>query len=835
MNILLLKSSLRYFKSHPLQTFLSILGIAVGIAVSSGIDLANKSTLNAFKYSMETITGKAVGHLTGSEITSSEYFSLRKKGFKEISPIIEAPVKIKNRTYILFATDPFSFSGIEKRFSNINYLKDHDISSFISRPDSIVIGRKTAEDLGFLKGDTISLDTGSLKKRLKIIGIMEKEKGSVNYDHILITDISTAQEVLEKYNLISRIDIYNSNDFKKLEKLKIKGMTLIKSSSRSSTTEQMVEAFQLNLSALSLLALIVGLFLVYNTMTFSVVRRQQTIGILRSCGVFKREIFLTILIESILLGLPGTAGGLILGVLLGKGLIFLVSQTLNDLYFAMTITSVSLSPIIFVKGFFLGIIASALAGIKPAYEAVNISAAISVKRSTSEKITMKRLPVFTIAGCIMFVITGILISINTKSIIIGYGSFFPLILGFTLVSPLVVIFFVKIFLSFFKQKDFVFKMGINSIKEDLSRTGVAITALAIAVAASVGVGITVKSFRNTVVNWIEQRIGADLYISSPGLISLRNDNPVPGFLLKEVEKISGIKRINYYRDTKIFTKGSEIRVLGLNVGRADEKRFRFMEGGSKKDWLDFRKGEAVFITEPYAMKNMTELGSFLEIPGKNETKKFRVAGIYTDYSSDQGLVSFSYDEFSRFFNTDKLSGISVFIENKDDLEKIRREIIKISKGSELIINSNYEIRRSSLEIFDRTFAVANILQVISIIVAFTGIVSALMSLMLEKTKEIGVLRAIGFYPGEIRKKVYTQTFFMGLISGLLSIPLGHIFSWVLINVVNKRAFGWTLDFSFSWAVIFQALFVSIAAALAAGIFPAFKMSEISPALALREE
>lgn len=194
-----------------------------------------------------------------------------------------------------------------------------------------------------------------------------------------------------------------------------------------------------------------------------------------------------------------------------------------------------------------------------------------------------------------------------------------------------------------------------------------------------------------------------------------------------------------------------------------------------------------------------------------------------------------FDEFSKLFNINTLSGISLFLEKNSDFQKIKTKITNISKGEELIINSNYSLKKNSMEIFDKTFAVADILQIISIIVAFTGIVSALMSIMLEKEKETGILRAIGFHSSEIRQKIYIQTFFMGLIAAFLALPLGHVFSWLLINVINKRAFGWSIDFSFSIKIIIVSCLISVGGAVAAGIYPGFKMSKTLPSAALREE
>ncbi|MGM0419150.1 MAG: ABC transporter permease [Thermodesulfobacteriota bacterium] len=836
MNILLVKSSLKYFITHPFQTFLSILGIALGIAVSTGIDTANQSTLKAFKYSMNAVTGNAAAHIinTGSDIDSSYYFKLRNLNFRNISPVIEEPVKVKKNTFILFGTDPFASSSIQSRFSGIEFIKGKNIASLISDKNGVIISQKTSENMNLDPGDSFFIEDSGKKHKVKVYGVIKAKSGRINYDHIILADISTAQEILGK-DTISRIDIFDKKDEKKLKKIISENHIIISSESRSNTTEQMISSFQINLSALSLLAIIVGFYLIYNTMSFSVVRRHRTLGIYKCLGVYKKEIFLIILFESLLLGIPGTIAGLLLGFSISKGLVLLVSKSLNDLYFAMSVNSVTPDFMVFSKGLALGLAASAAAGLKPAIEAMQLPAAFSMKRSSQEERIKSKISVYSFLGIVMLFITIIMISIDTKSIIWGYSSFIPLIAGFTLLSPLAVVFCVKIFSFINFSSSLIHKMGLKSVTESLSRTVSAITALALAVSATIGVGLTIASFRTTVFDWLDKRLGADVYISAPSLISLKNDNPLKPYLLDEIKKIQEIDKINYYREKDVYLNDKKILATGFSLHEDDRSRFDFTEKTSKNIWKDFLEGKGVIITEPFAVKNDLKPGMHLKFDLNNKENKYKILGIYTDYSSDQGRVSFSYDEFSRLFKINDISGISLFLKNNSDFETIKNKIINASKGEQLIINSNSALKKNSMKLFDQTFAIAGILQAISIIVAFTGIVAALMSIMLEKEKEIGVLRAIGFYSTEIKIKVYIQTFYMGLISAIMAIPLGHIFSWILINIINKRAFGWSIDFSISYTIILQSLLVAVLGALAAGIYPASKMSKIIPAHALREE
>ena len=210
-----------------------------------------------------------------------------------------------------------------------------------------------------------------------------------------------------------------------------------------------------------------------------------------------------------------------------------------------------------------------------------------------------------------------------------------------------------------------------------------------------------------------------------------------------------------------------------------------------------------------------------------------MAGIYYDYSSDKGFVSIEYSVFKKYWKSNGLSGIAVYLKNDKDAETVRNKISSFAGSDvELIIRSNKFLRESSIQIFDRTFIVAKVLQLLSVVVAFIGILSSLMSLQLERNKEMGVLRAVGFLPSQLFKISTLQSILMGLISGLLSLPLGALLAYILVFIINKRSFGWTMQLSLEPGVLAEAMVLAIVAAVLAGIYPGYVISKISPSAAL---
>ena len=607
--------------------------------------------------------------------------------------------------------------------------------------------------------------------------------------------------------------------------------------SRTQTAEQMVKAFQINLTALSLLTLIVGMFLIYNTMTFSVVQRKVYLGLLRAVGVTRKEIFNIIIKEAFILGLVGTALGIGLGIILGKGMVRLISQTINDLYFVLSVRSIEFSWISLLKGLALGTGATILSAIKPAHEATTDTISVTLKRSSQESKLKGKIPLLTTIGVGLMLGGALILYFSSRNIILSYVGILALILGFSFLTPLTIKLFV-IVLNPVSRKliGLLGRMASQSIYLQMSRTAVAIAALGLAVAATVGVGTMIGSFRSTVVKWLEDRIRADVYISAPTLVSRRNDATIPAELLNTMGQLPEINHINYYREIQLNFQDKIINLIGVGITENDYATFKFKSVQSDNIWPEFRNGKGVLITEPYAFKNNLVVNDRIELPTKDGIKKFKVLGIYYDYGTDVGLVTMAHSIFLKYLGDPRLSGISVFVNEETNLDVFTEKIRTLLPAEEeLIIRTNRYLRQMSIEIFDRTFIIANVLQILAIIVAFIGIFSALMALQMERSRELGVLRANGLTPRQLWGLTNMQTGLMGLVAGFLSIPLGFVLAWVLIYIINQRSFGWTLQMEINPVTFIQAVLLAVIAALLAGIYPAFKMSKTSPALALREE
>jgi putative ABC transport system permease protein len=618
------------------------------------------------------------------------------------------------------------------------------------------------------------------------------------------------------------------------------GAELVRAEARSNALDQMIRAFELNLSALSLLALIVGMFLIYNTITFSVVQRRTLLGTLRCVGVTRGQIAALVLLEAALISLVGALLGLILGVVLGRGLVGLVTQTINDLYFVVTVRDLAIEPAVLARGFTLGVLATLLSAAVPAFEAMLTPPRTVLRRSSAEDRARRLVPLLAGSGLLLIAGGVALLQLPAQAavggLVLAFSALFAIIIGAALLAPLLTVLFMRLVRPGLGATfGLLGRMAARDVEASLSRTAVAVAALMVAVSVTIGVGIMVGSFRQTVIAWLEHSLSADVYISAPSNTANRTDTTIDLDLVEQLAAVPGIAEVTRLRSVQVETASGPTTLVAVDAGaERGRQALRFIEGGDAATWAAWDAG-AVLISEPLAYRTGLGLGDKLTLRTDRGLRDFAIAGIYYDYTSDRGVIRLRYNAYRAAWDDPAISSLGLYAEPGVGVDALVERLRATAGGAGLVVGSNRALREGTLAIFDRTFAITAVLQLLATIVAFIGILSALMALQLERARELGMLRANGLTPGQLWGLVLGQTSLIGLTSGLLAVPLGLALALVLVHVINRRSFGWTLDLSLEPALFAQALAVALAAAVLAGIYPAFKMSRTSPAVALREE
>lgn len=852
---LLAKTSIRYLLRHPWQIGLCILGVALGVAVVVSIDLANSSARAAFSLSTETIAGRATHQVVGGPggLDEGLYRTLRiEQGIRSSAPIVDGYATLcpqascdqSGVTVRVFGVDPFAEGTFRSYLAGgvvDSPVSQGNLTPLLSEPNAIVLAEETAKRYGIAPGATVNLRVGGVVQQVRVVALLAPSDtvSRAVLQTLIITDIATAQELLGMVGKLTQIDLILPNEqaVARVQAVLPPDAELVLPANRSGTIQQMTRAFELNLSALSLLALIVGMFLIYNTITFSVVQRRALIGTLRCIGVTRRQIFTLILSEAALISLVGSLLGLGLGIILGRGLVSLVTRTINDLYFVVTVQSFRLDPWVLFKGLALGVGATLVAAVVPAMEATSTEPRSALRRSSIEERSLRIAPRAAFIGCGLLVVATLLLLVPTSDLVLAFISLFGIVIGSACLVPwLTVVSMNLIRPSLRRLFGLLGSMAARDVVAALSRTSVAIAALMIAVSVIIGVGTMVGSFRQTVVAWLSQTIQADIYVAPPSNTANRVDTTVERTLVDQVSSLPGIVGRNVYRNVLVDTSLGPTQLVALERDRSHTQAIRtFKEGDQGTAWAAFDAG-SVLVSEPFAYRTGLHVGDQVQLRTDRGNQGFPIAGIFYDYTSDRGVIFMARPIYDSYWDDRAISSFSLYVQPGTDIAQVIADIqAHVGGRQELVISSNRDLREGTLAIFDRTFAITAVLQILATIVAFVGILSALMALQLERARELGVLRATGLTPRQLWAVILSQTGLMGLVAGFIAMPLGIGLSLVLVYVINRRSFGWTLQLVLDPSLFAQALLVAVVAALLAGIYPAFLMSRTSPALALREE
>ncbi len=839
MSILALANR-RYFLRHPVQLLLAVIGVALGVAIVAAIDLAAESTHRAFALSMQAVTGRYTHQITAGPagLDESLYRRLRiDRGLRQSAPSVEAFVRAGNQTLRLVGFDPYAERGTESRF--VSASRSSGAFRLLIEPGSALIAAVTARELGLVPGGRLDIAVDGRVATVNIIGYIEgngPEEPAL--EGLLLTDIASAQELLARVGRLDRIELILPEDPKVTEQLRRwlpEGTELESIAGRNASTQKLTAAFELNLRAMSWLALLVGAFLIYNTMAFSVLQRRELLASLRVLGATRGQLFREILYEAALLGLAGGLLGLAFGVLAAKLLLHLMTRSINDLYFVLTVTEFLPDPLVMARGLAMGIAVAMLAAAGPAWEAARTSSRPA--RSGVETGVRKIVPGLAASGLLLLATAGWVLQAEHFGLTAAIGGVFMLLSGFGLITPWLMLMLTAGTVRLARLAGLrLLRLALSGVASSLSRAGLAVAALTVAVAVSVGVGIMIESFRGAITDWLGEILQADLYVAGASTDGGATPS-LPEDLESRLADIPGVARTGTARRREVKTSVGDSELLVLRPPDLDQPGFRFKSGDGKALWRSFPELDAVMISEPYAQRHGLAIGDHIVLQSDSGPIDLPVAGVFFDYRSDQGLIIMHRALYQRYWTDRRETSVGLYLEPDADLASVRREVERrVADDSQgLTVKSNREIREATLKVFDRTFAITQVLRLLAMGVAFVGILSALMAFQFERRRELAVLRATGLTPRQTGGLMLLQTGFMGLVAGLLSIPLGLAIALALVRVIHLRSFGWTMELNVSSSTLISAIAMSLAAALLAGLYPARRVMVAQPARALREE
>ncbi|MCE3234141.1 MAG: conserved rane protein of unknown function [Vampirovibrio sp.] len=839
---------------NKLRTILTILGVMLGVGILLAINLANDMALSNFKDSIDRVSGKS--NLT-IRPTQSDAFDERllnnlrwiwllpgeeRNGFNPgieqtalwaepaSPPPKSAGEPLSNEVVQVLGMDMLgTFRDTQSEMQLIAQTRQ---PLDILKPYHAYVGERLAKIHHLQPGSPFNLYLNDRLARFTVAGILsESGLGNAYGGSLAVMDLSTAQEAFRINGKLSKIDLIVPESLlsavqAKLEQQLPNGLAVQRPAQRSAQVEKMIRSYQYNLTTLSFIALLVGVFLIYNTMSITIIRRRPEIGTLRAIGFAKHQIFGLFVIEAFIIGLIGTLLGIGFGVFLSQYAAKAVATTVANLYTGQVLDMFSVNPWMILQAFGFGIVMTLIGALAPVLEATSIAPAEASRRASYESRIVQQSGKLSLIGSGLAVVALISSSLPPVSglPVFGFVSAFTTILAAALWMPLLV----KISLTnllpllkaWFKTEG---RLAGLILRGALGRTAVAVASLMIGIAMMVSLAVMISSFRQTVVSWVQQTLKADLWIEPASKFGSKQTGRIHPQAVATIRALPGVEAVDAFYEFPIEFRGNPTH---LGVGDfevlAKHGKLLFMNGESAEQVLKrVRSRPSVTVTEAFATRNNVKQNDIITLNTPTGLQRFRVEAVYYDYSSDLGYIVMPRQWYREFYKDDRISNLAVYLKPDVSSDAIHTEIQTRLKGQSLLhIRSNRELREEVLRIFDRTFAITYALHVIAIAVALLAVMNSLFALVLEARREFGILKYLGAEDRQIGKIVMIKAGLLGFFGNVSGLAVGFLLSYLLIYVINKQSFGWTIRFELPLAFLIQSFLLVMATSILSGLIPA---------------
>ena len=843
---------LRYLRRHPLLGLLNILSVGLGVAVYLATQIANQSANRAFAASVDLVAGKAeleitapAGHLPETVVPRIATVP----GVSAATPLINGFVALRD-----FPGDYLEILGIDvftnepfRTFDPSNFeAGGFDIQRWLGNPGSIAVSGEFVRQHHLEQGDKIRVRIGTMDRELEIGFLLRKED---TFDsHFAAIDIGWAQELFGRRGELSAIQLKLTEPRERetviaaLRQFLPKDARVAPPARRTEEVDKMLGGFQLNLTMMSLVSVLVGMFLIYNTVSASVVRRQHEIGILRSLGVTRTEVRMLFLSEAIVLGAIGSVLGLIGGFVLARVLVGAVSKTISSLYVLVSVKELSLHPWAFVLAWMIGVGSVIASAWFPAHLAAKqdpiaaLHGGARLERSVNPSLGW----LLSGIGCVVLAAFFSWLAISTGPRWFGFGAAFLVLAGFSFLVPRVVFHFSEAAGKSLRRvrpnrrkAKIEAALAASNLSRALLRNSVTVAALAVAVAMTVGVSVMVFSFRKTVEAWINDTLIADLFITPASNEAGSGNSFFPPAALDFLAKQGAVETADTFREIDLPMGDTDVMVAVISGAR---RQFKFVHGDNAALMRRFHEEACVFASESFLRRHHLRETDAIELTTPEGPRSFPIAGVFYDYTRDQGIVYLSAKNFARFWHDDRIHSVALYLKENRSADEVTKAFrSEFSRDGQFVIFSNQSLRRRVFEIFDQTFAVTHVLLAIALFVAVTGIFLSLTILITERQRDLAILRAIGASAGQIRKMLLSETAMLGALAAIVGMVSGICLAMVLTGVINRAFFGWTIHLAFPWRTLSLTPLWILAAALIAGVIPAWRASRMALADNLRSE
>src|SRR5881296_986565 len=787
---------------HKGRLALSVLAIALGVALGYAVQLINQAAIDEFAAAVQTLSGEADLAVRGPRAGFDESLYPRLAKLPEVavaSPVLEVEARLPGRREPLkiLGLDLFRATRIQPFLSTG---EEGDRLDFL-RPDRIFLSAAASESLGLKKGDALSVQVGLRVLSLQVAGVL----GEARRQRFAVIDIGAAQAIFLRPGFLNRIDLRlrpgaDAQGLAERLRAEMPAGTLIERPDADvGRSGALSRAYRVNLNVLALVALFTGGLLVFSAQALAVVRRRAQLALLRVLGMTRRELVAMLLAEAAVVGAMGALAGIALGHASAAFVLERFGAELGGGYFRGLAPTPVLDWPALALFFSLGILAAVLGSLVPALEAAGAGLAPALKAGDEERALRRLQPVWP--GLAVLLAGAALTQAGPVSglPLFGYGAIGLLLIGTVMLMPRIAVlgFRVAPLLGPVSAR-----IGLAQLRGAPGQAGVSLAAIVASVSLMVSMAIMVASFRQSLDEWLERVLragpGSDTAFLSPA------DQ-------QTIATLPGVRRVEFLRSQRLLVAPDRPPLTLLARAVEAEGRVPPLLGAA----YALKPGDppAAWVSEVASDLYGWRPGAVIELPLGGRRARFTVAGVWRDYARQQGAVLIERYEYLRHTGDAYADDAALWLAPGADPASVTREIqARVAGGTNLEIAGPGEIREVSLRTFDRTFAVTYALEAVAVVIGLFGLSSSFGALVLARRREFGVLRHIGMTRRQIGSMLAAQGLLVSALGLAVGLTLGWVISLVLIHVVNRHSFHWGMELHLPWQLLAE--FVAVMLVLA---------------------
>lgn len=847
------------------RTTLTLIGIILGVAVVLAIEITNKSTIK----SIENVFGQATGNaeLVVIPIADEPDFDgsiidriRRIDGVNVAAPSLMVRTLLENEntgsgahwgTRGIELGRSFEVRGLDPQLDPL--LRTYNIvqGNFPSQSRyEIIITQSFASEKSYNLNEQLSVVTPSGLVNLKIVGLLSEEgAGLFNDGQVGFILINVFQDIFEVGKNVNEISIRVNPDIggnpQKLEALKIQlqekvgnQARVVYASARGNLLPEMLNTYQIGLSAFSIIAIIVGAFLIYNTFTMTIIERTTEIGMLRSIGMSRKQVLVLVLIEAFILSIIGSILGVLIGYLLSQILVYLQGGFIDLNKISLEVSNEDI-----MRSVGLGLAVTYASAIIPALQAARISP-MEALRSKSKAVEKLNPAIWIVGAVLVFLGWLILYQLPLREefmVSVGMVGFVGILVGFVFSVPIGVSLFEK---SARWLASFLFgiegRLGAANIHRSVSRTTLTVASLMVALIMIIGINSLAYSLKMDIQTWTNSAMAGDLYLSS-----VETFRPSFTQSLLEVPGIKAASPASYLQvkyDESNFPVQNDLPehlilfsidpALYLKVGD-----FVFSPGqGSKQEiWNDFLQGDRLLISTVVAEKTGLKKGDKLSLITKRGKHEYTISAVNTDFSSQGMTITGTFDDLKRWFSETSINRYSITLFEGYNPEVVSQNIKeRFDHLYSINILEGLKIKQSVFKLLDQAFVLFDVLSMIGVVIGAIGIINTLTMNVLERTRELGGMRSLGMTRHQVVRMIRAESFSLGFIGGLYGLLMGYPISLIFIHVLNRLG-GYEIEYIFNPTPYIIGFFVAFGVSQLAAIGPSSRASKINIIEAIKHE